>query len=120
MPAAAVLRGTPGTYVYLLTAEDKVAVRAIEIGESDGVRTVVTKGLAVGDRVVVDGTDRLKDGAQVRVTGGRPETAAGPEAAKPAEGEGAAAQPKPEGQRQDGQRPEGDRPHRRRQQSQNP
>ncbi len=115
VPAAAVLRGTPGTYVYLLTAEDKVAVRTIEIGESDGVRTVVTKGLAVGDRVVVDGTDRLKDGAAVRVTGGRPETTAGPEAAKPEGGEGAAAQPKPEGQR-----PEGERPHRRRQQSQNP
>ncbi|AWN49584.1 multidrug transporter subunit MdtA [Methylobacterium terrae] len=122
VPAAAVLRGTPGTYVYLLTAEDKVAVRPIEIGESDGVRTVVTKGLAVGDRVVVDGTDRLKDGAQVRVTGGRPETTAGPEAAKPAEpanGEGAAPG-RQEGQRQEGQRPEGERPHRRRQQSQNP
>ncbi|TNC12097.1 MdtA/MuxA family multidrug efflux RND transporter periplasmic adaptor subunit [Methylobacterium terricola] len=119
VPAAAVLRGTPGTYVYLLTGEDKVAVRPIEIGESDGVRTVVTKGLAVGDRVVVDGTDRLKDGAQVRVTGGRPEKAAGPEAeAKPANGEGA-AQPRPEGQRQEGSRPEGERPHRRRQ-SQNP
>ncbi|MGF3026446.1 MdtA/MuxA family multidrug efflux RND transporter periplasmic adaptor subunit [Methylobacterium aquaticum] len=125
VPAAAVLRGTPGTYVYLLTAEDKVAVRPIEIGESDGVRTVVIKGLAFGDRVVVDGTDRLKDGASVRVTGGRPETAAGPEAAKPAEGEGAAAPSRQEGQRQEGQRqegqrPEGERPHRRRQQSQNP
>jgi multidrug efflux system membrane fusion protein len=121
VPAAAVLRGTPGTYVYLLTGDDKVAVRPIEIGESDGVRTVVTKGLAVGDRVVVDGTDRLKDGAQVRVTGGRPEKAAGPEAkaAQPAGGEGA-AQPHQEGQRQEGQRPEGERPHRRRQQSQNP
>ncbi|KMO11742.1 MdtA/MuxA family multidrug efflux RND transporter periplasmic adaptor subunit [Methylobacterium platani] len=112
MPAAAVLRGTPGTYVYLLTGDDKVAVRPIEIGESDGVRTVVTKGLAVGDRVVVDGTDRLKDGAQVRVTGGRPEKAAGPEA-KQAQPDGA-AQPKPEAPRS-----EGERPHRRRQ-SQNP
>ncbi|MFH6786195.1 MULTISPECIES: MdtA/MuxA family multidrug efflux RND transporter periplasmic adaptor subunit [Methylobacterium] len=123
VPAAAVLRGTPGTYVYLLTGEDKVAVRPIEIGESDGVRTVVTKGLSVGDRVVVDGTDRLKDGAAVRVTGGRPETTAGPEAAKPAppaDGEGAAASARQEGQRQEGQRPEGERPHRRRQQSQNP
>ncbi|SFU68069.1 membrane fusion protein, multidrug efflux system [Methylobacterium sp. 174MFSha1.1] len=124
VPAAAVLRGTPGTYVYLLTGEDKVAVRPIEIGESDGVRTVVTKGLAVGDRVVVDGTDRLKDGAQVRVTGGRPEKAAGPEAeakpAAPADGEGAAAPARSEGQRPEGQRPEGERPHRRRQQSQNP
>jgi multidrug efflux system membrane fusion protein len=124
VPAAAVLRGTPGTYVYLMTAEDKVAVRPIEIGESDGVRTVVTKGLAVGDRVVVDGTDRLKDGAQVRVTGGRPEKAPEAAEAKPAvpasDGEGAAAPARPEGQRPEGQRPEGERPHRRRQQSQNP
>jgi hypothetical protein len=42
-------------------------------GTSAASRTVST----VGDRVVVDGTDRLKDGAQVRVTGGRPEKAAG-------------------------------------------
>lgn len=67
VPTAAILRGTPGTYVYLLDGDDKVVVRPIKLGESDGPRTAVVSGLAVGDRVVVDGTDRLRDGAPVRI-----------------------------------------------------
>ena len=69
VPTAAILRGTPGTYVYLMQGEDKVAVRPIAVGETDGARTVVLSGLQAGDRVVTDGTDRLREGAQVRVTG---------------------------------------------------
>ncbi|KQT07308.1 multidrug transporter [Methylobacterium sp. Leaf399] len=67
VPTAAILRGTPGTYVYLLDGDSKVVVRPIKLGESDGPRTAVISGLQVGDRVVVDGTDRLRDGAPVRV-----------------------------------------------------
>ncbi len=69
IPTAAILRGAPGTYVYLMQGDDKVAVRPIKTGESDSTRTVVTSGLQAGDRIVVDGTDRLRDGAQVRITG---------------------------------------------------
>jgi multidrug efflux system membrane fusion protein len=67
VPTAAILRGTPGPYVYLMDGGDKVVVRPVTLGESDGPRTVVLSGLAPGDRVVVDGTDRLRDGAPVRV-----------------------------------------------------
>ncbi|KAB1079150.1 MdtA/MuxA family multidrug efflux RND transporter periplasmic adaptor subunit [Methylobacterium soli] len=77
VPTAAILRGTPGTYVYLMDGNDKVVVRPIKVGETDGTRTAVTEGLKVGDRVVTDGTDRLRDGASVRITGG---PAASPEA----------------------------------------
>ena len=90
VPTAAILRGTPGTYVYLLDGDDKVVVRPIKLGESDGPRTAVVSGLAVGDRVVVDGTDRLRDGAPVRIVGD----------AKPARRKPSDAQPgtpKPEG-----------------------
>ncbi|WP_019906135.1 MdtA/MuxA family multidrug efflux RND transporter periplasmic adaptor subunit [Methylobacterium sp. 77] len=91
VPTAAILRGTPGAYVYLLDGDDKVVVRPITPGEPDGARTAVTKGLAVGDRVVVDGTDRLRDGAKVRVTeGGKGQAAAPGEAAAP---DGATATP---------------------------
>lgn len=68
VPNAAILRGTPGTYVYLLEGDQKVVVRPIKTGETDGNRTVVMSGLAPGDRVVTDGTDRLRDGAPVRIT----------------------------------------------------
>lgn len=71
VPTAAILRGTPGTYVYLLEGDNKVVVRPIKLGESDGPRTAIVSGLKVGDRVVVDGTDRLRDGAPVRVVGDR-------------------------------------------------
>ncbi|GJE29697.1 MdtA/MuxA family multidrug efflux RND transporter periplasmic adaptor subunit [Methylobacterium organophilum] len=70
VPNSAILRGAPGTYVYLMQGDDKVSVRPIKISESDGLRTVVTEGLQPGDRVVTDGTDRLRDGASVRVTEG--------------------------------------------------
>nr|USU30255.1 MdtA/MuxA family multidrug efflux RND transporter periplasmic adaptor subunit [Methylobacterium sp. OTU13CASTA1] len=105
VPTAAILRGTPGTYVYLLQGDDKVVVRPITLGEADGARTVVKAGLGVGDRVVVDGTDRLRDGASVRITddGTRPPGAAGPkpEDAKPEDAKAEAAKADaiaPEGQ----------------------
>ena len=37
------------------------------VGASDGTNTVVTEGLAAGDRVVLEGTDRLKEGSEVEV-----------------------------------------------------
>jgi multidrug efflux system membrane fusion protein len=110
VPAAAVLRGTPGTFVYLLGPDNKVSVRPITTGETDGSRTVVTSGLAVGDRVVVDGTDRLRDGAEVRVTGEGERRAP---AAEPA----AAPSPRAEAEPAPAAPPEGERPRRRRPQT---
>jgi len=65
VPTAAVQRGAPGTYVYLLQPEGTVALRRIETGPVDGERIVVARGLAPGDRVVIDGVDNLRDGARV-------------------------------------------------------
>ena len=71
VPNAAILQGTPGTYVYLMDGDAKVSVRPIKTGETDGTKTVVVSGLQAGDRVVTDGTDRrLRDGAPVRITEG--------------------------------------------------
>ena len=67
VPTTAVLSGAPGTYVYLVNHDDTVSVHPVTIGPSDGKNTVVTAGLAAGDSVVTDGTDRLSDGAKVRV-----------------------------------------------------
>jgi multidrug efflux system membrane fusion protein len=70
VPAAAVQRGGPGTYVWLVGANGTVSVHTIEAGPTDGENVEVTSGLAAGNRVVVDGTDRLRDGAQVSVRSG--------------------------------------------------
>jgi multidrug efflux system membrane fusion protein len=66
-PSAAVQFGTNGTFVYALDGDKKVTIRQLEIGASDGTVTVVKSGLAAGDRVVLEGTDRLRDGSAVEV-----------------------------------------------------
>ena len=71
VPSAAIQRGAPGTYVYLINANNTVSVRPISVGPTDGAMAHVKSGLSVGERVVVDGTDRLRDGARVTVPDGR-------------------------------------------------
>jgi membrane fusion protein, multidrug efflux system len=81
VPTAAIQRGAPGTYVYVVNADNTVSVRPINIGPNDGPMAAVNSGLSVGERVVVDGTDRLRDGARVVIPGAAP--AAGPAAGAP-------------------------------------
>ena len=69
VPTAAIQRGAPGAYVYLVNADNTVSVRPMKLGPSDGPTAAVTSGLAAGERVVIDGTDRLRDGAHVIVPG---------------------------------------------------
>ncbi len=66
-PSAAVQFGTNGTFVYAMDGDNKVRIRTLKIGASDGNVTVIEQGLAKGDRVVLEGTDRLRDGSSVEV-----------------------------------------------------
>jgi membrane fusion protein, multidrug efflux system len=77
VPTAAIQRGSPGTYVYALGDDGTVSVRQIKTGPTDGTTTAVESGLKAGDHVVVDGSDRLRDGIKVNVTemDGKPATA---------------------------------------------
>src|SRR5205085_4447848 len=68
IPNAAVQRGAPGTFVYVVKPDETAAAQPVTLGPGDDQRIVVTKGLEPGQIVVVDGADRLKDGAKVRVT----------------------------------------------------
>jgi multidrug efflux system membrane fusion protein len=68
VPTPAVLSGAPGDYVYLANADNTVSVRKITVGPSDGKNTAILSGLAVGDTVVIDGTDRLSDGAKISIS----------------------------------------------------
>jgi multidrug efflux system membrane fusion protein len=68
VPSSAVQHGAPGTYVYVVGADDTVLARTVELGPLDGAMFAVNKGLSPGDRVVVDGSDRLRDGAKVLVS----------------------------------------------------
>jgi len=92
VPVAAVQRGAPGTFVYLVKSDETVAAQPVKLGPGDTQRIAVTDGVKPGDRVVIDGADRLKDGAKVRLVqargGGTPAAdtpaAAGTPAAPPA------------------------------------
>ena len=66
-PNAAIQLGASGNFVYLLTDNSTVSKRDVVIGPSDGKHTVISSGLAAGDKVVIDGVDRLRDGAKVKV-----------------------------------------------------
>jgi multidrug efflux system membrane fusion protein len=75
LPQAAIQRGAPGTFVYLVKPGDTVAATTVTLGPDDGQNVAVLKGLNPGDKVVTDGADRLKDGAKVTITEGAGKTA---------------------------------------------
>ena len=70
VPDAAIQRGAPGTFVYLVMPNETVSVRKVSAGISDGGRTQITDGLRPGDRVVTEGADRLSDGTKIEVAAG--------------------------------------------------
>ncbi len=67
IPSEAVQTGTPGTFVYRVNDNQTVSLRKVRTGASSDGRIAVLAGLAVGDRVVVDGADHLSDGAKIRL-----------------------------------------------------
>lgn len=77
VPQAAVLRGAQGFYVYVVNADSSVSVRPVKPGAVDGDWTAVEGALDVGERVVIDGVDRLREGARVEVIASDPRQRAG-------------------------------------------
>ncbi|HTV44289.1 MAG TPA: MdtA/MuxA family multidrug efflux RND transporter periplasmic adaptor subunit [Stellaceae bacterium] len=97
VPSAAIQRGAPGTFVYVVKPNHRVAVQTVKLGPTDGQHVVVLSGLQPGQMVVDDGADRLKDGAKVTLAaasaaGGQPASTGQPAATGPG---GAAGQVTP-------------------------
>jgi multidrug efflux system membrane fusion protein len=70
VPTAAIERGASGTFVYLVdTQAHTVSMRPVKLGQSDGDHVAIASGVNAGDTVVVDGADRLRDGARVLLPG---------------------------------------------------
>ena len=65
--AAAVQQGNRGAFVYVVESDGLASVKPVKIGDRSGERVVILDGIKVGDRVVLEGTDRLRAGAKVRV-----------------------------------------------------
>ena len=67
IPAAAILRGTQGTFVYVVKEDKSVSVRPVKVGSTEGETSAIDSGITAGDVVVTDGTDKLREGAKVEV-----------------------------------------------------
>jgi multidrug efflux system membrane fusion protein len=67
VPTAAIQRGAQGSYLWVVGADKTVSMRTVTDGPTDGTKTSITKGLAAGETVVVDGADRLRDGSEISI-----------------------------------------------------
>jgi multidrug efflux system membrane fusion protein len=94
IPTAALQRGAPGTFVYVVKPNNTVSVTPIKIGPTEGERLAVQSGLALGDQVVVDGADKLRDNAKVSVRDAAPK-AGDAAVTTPATAAATSAQPAP-------------------------
>jgi membrane fusion protein, multidrug efflux system len=66
VPVIALRHGPSGDFVYVVNADRTVTLRNVTAGVSGVNDVAITKGLALGEEVVTEGGDRLKDGARVR------------------------------------------------------
>jgi membrane fusion protein, multidrug efflux system len=65
VPSAAVQRGAPGTFVYVVDANNTVNLRKVTLGPASGDLISISAGVQPGEQVVIDGVDKLRDGAKV-------------------------------------------------------
>ncbi|KVH44092.1 MdtA/MuxA family multidrug efflux RND transporter periplasmic adaptor subunit [Burkholderia diffusa] len=77
VPTAAVLTGSIGQFVYIVKPDNTVTVRKVKTGPVDGERTSIVSGVAIGERVVTDGSDRLREGAKITIPADKPKGASG-------------------------------------------
>jgi multidrug efflux system membrane fusion protein len=68
IPTPAVQRGQQGLFAWVVTDKNTVEARRIELGPASGDLTIITAGLAEGDRVVTNGQYRLQVNAPVAIT----------------------------------------------------
>ncbi len=95
VPVTALRHGSKGDFVYVLnSAERTVALRMVTRGQATVDKVEITSGLKVGEKVITEGADRLKDGAKVMLPGAKPRAGEagngkGARGARPAAADGA-------------------------------
>jgi membrane fusion protein, multidrug efflux system len=67
VPAVAIQRGPTGTFVYVVQDDNTVAMRQVKVGLSEGNDVSIDTGIQAGDKVVVDGAEKLTEGMKVTV-----------------------------------------------------
>jgi multidrug efflux system membrane fusion protein len=77
VPVTALRLGSSGDYVYVVNKDRTVSLRPVKRGQATVDKIVIASGLEVGERVITEGADRLKDGASVVLPGDAPGAGAG-------------------------------------------
>lgn len=78
VPVTALRHGANGDFVYVLDPKEKtVSQRAVTRGQATVDKVQIKTGLKVGEQVITEGADRLRDGARVTLPGERPQGARG-------------------------------------------
>ena len=67
VPTAAIQQSPRGSFVYLLRPDRTVGTRQVTVGVTDGDDVSIERGLALGEQVVVEGAERLRDGAAIEL-----------------------------------------------------
>lgn len=67
IPQDAVQYGAQGTYVYMIDDNNKAQIRLLKLGAVDNGLVAVEEGLKAGDKVVLEGLDRLRPDREVEV-----------------------------------------------------
>ena len=70
VPTAAIQSSPKGPFVYVVRPDRTVAVRQVGVGVTDGDDVSIERGLAIGEQVVVEGAERLRDGAAITLRNG--------------------------------------------------
>jgi membrane fusion protein (multidrug efflux system) len=65
IPRAAVLSDQQGEYVYVVGADNKAEQRRIQLGQSTSTVAAVTSGLSAGEKVIVEGLQKVRPGQAV-------------------------------------------------------
>ena len=86
VPVIALRHGPNGEFVYVVNADRTVSLRNVKAGVSGVDDVAITTGLALGEVVVTEGGDRLKDGAKIQTSAERPSRPAPADAANDRQG----------------------------------
>ena len=73
IPSVAIQRGNEGPFVFVVKPDQSVAMRRVKVGVTAGDNAAIEEGLAVGELVVVDGADKLREGSKVQTRENQPE-----------------------------------------------
>ncbi len=83
VPTAAIQRGAPGTFVFLVRQDQTVSVTPVKVGAMEGETTEILSGVEPGNLVVVDGADKLREGSKIEMIDPNARQSANPQKGPP-------------------------------------